>query len=311
MIKIKRSRWINSLGIILLLVSLLYLGYIIQSLDLTDDVWTFFFSQWTVLLAASCCWTFSVYLNSQGWRFILELIHKQKVPWNTSFIVYASANIAKYLPGNFGHFLGRNLMGENLGISQANLATSSILEIIFCIFSAAIFSIFPLNANALNKLSTINISSSGWILITLILIFTFFIIGQRERVSQYIVATFFPISAIQLKKSLCSLSIYLFSFLIMGFSLFVLVINLTSANANISPFMVIGLYSLAWFVGFIVPGAPGGVGIREVALLLTMSQFYSQEQLIPLLIAHRLVTILGDLLALAISRLMRLAQSTR
>lgn len=56
--------------------------------------------------------------------------------------------------------------------------------------------------------------------------------------------------------------------------------------------------SIAWLLGFVVPGAPGGVGIREaiLALLLPTIMMVSKELVLAGALTYRVVTILGEAL---------------
>jgi uncharacterized membrane protein YbhN (UPF0104 family) len=53
---------------------------------------------------------------------------------------------------------------------------------------------------------------------------------------------------------------------------------------------------LAWLLGLITPGAPAGVGVRELVLLGLLSSFVPQSTILLATVVGRLVTIGGDLL---------------
>jgi len=59
-------------------------------------------------------------------------------------------------------------------------------------------------------------------------------------------------------------------------------------------FAIIGLYLLAWLAGFITPGAPSGLGIREVVMVMFLEDFVSITVLTTAMVMHRVLTILGD-----------------
>jgi len=52
---------------------------------------------------------------------------------------------------------------------------------------------------------------------------------------------------------------------------------------------------LAWVLGFIIPGAPGGIGIREVILAGLYAQELGQGMAVGLSVVLRVITSLGDL----------------
>jgi uncharacterized membrane protein YbhN (UPF0104 family) len=74
----------------------------------------------------------------------------------------------------------------------------------------------------------------------------------------------------------------------------------------------VAMFFLAWIAGFLVPVAPGGIGIREAALLVLAGPSASPEALALFAILTRLVTILGDcLLGLAAYGLQAVLRSKR
>jgi hypothetical protein len=55
-------------------------------------------------------------------------------------------------------------------------------------------------------------------------------------------------------------------------------------------------FALAWTVGLVVPGAPGGLGVFEAALLLRLGGLVPEAPLLAIALSYRLVTSLADLL---------------
>lgn len=70
-----------------------------------------------------------IFLNSYCWRMSLMYFSGKDIPAVETFRVYARANIMKYLPGNVGHYAGRQLYGTRMGLSQAQLAAATVLEL--------------------------------------------------------------------------------------------------------------------------------------------------------------------------------------
>jgi uncharacterized membrane protein YbhN (UPF0104 family) len=65
---------------------------------------------------------------------------------------------------------------------------------------------------------------------------------------------------------------------------------------NFSPyFYVVGLYCLAYVIGFLVPFAPAGLGIREAVLVLGLSAWVSADIALLLAGVNRLIYFLAEL----------------
>ena len=65
------------------------------------------------------------------------------------------------------------------------------------------------------------------------------------------------------------------------------------AGAGLAQFAAIFL--LAWLAGFLIPVAPGGLGVREAALLALGGGVASASALMAAVLALRIGSILGDL----------------
>jgi len=63
--------------------------------------------------------------------------------------------------------------------------------------------------------------------------------------------------------------------------------------------IIIGCFVVAWLGGLVTPGAPAGLGIREVILLALLSSHLPKDTILTTVVIGRLLTIVGDLLFLA------------
>jgi len=65
---------------------------------------------------------------------------------------------------------------------------------------------------------------------------------------------------------------------------------------------VVGLFVMSWAIGFVTPGAPAGLGVREAIMLMFLGGVLDQNILTTSAIVYRLFCIVGDVLALGLSR---------
>lgn len=68
--------------------------------------------------------------------------------------------------------------------------------------------------------------------------------------------------------------------------------------------IIIGAYIAAWLIGLLTPGAPGGIGIRELVLFSLLGNFIIPTALYPIIIYSRIITIGGDVLFFVVSMLL-------
>jgi uncharacterized membrane protein YbhN (UPF0104 family) len=58
--------------------------------------------------------------------------------------------------------------------------------------------------------------------------------------------------------------------------------------------LLLGAFSLAWLLGLVVPGAPGGLGVFEATAIALLEQRLSPGLLISAIALYRLVSILAE-----------------
>jgi uncharacterized membrane protein YbhN (UPF0104 family) len=79
--------------------------------------------------------------------------------------------------------------------------------------------------------------------------------------------------------------------------------NLIKSHASDAPtdfFLITSIFAISWLLGFITPGSPGGIGIREALLVTFLAPIYGNAIAIWLSIVLRIITTLGDGIAFLI-----------
>lgn len=246
-------------------------------------------------------YTILIGFDAFAWKLILEAIQNNKIRFWEAFSVYAKSGIAKYLPGNIFQFLSRNYIGSKIGWNHSDIALSSFIET----FISMSFIITLLAFLYVMKLIPPLYFAHFYVDTDKILIGLFvFAIGTILSVLYYnhkkIV---FKLNGSMFKKSMLLVSkIYLIKLmfgLIVGNVIFLLVLSLgfecDVLNKNLPN--VLAAVALASSAGFIAPGAPGGLGVRESLLVLLLSGYYGRETILLAALIFRVITILSDFLA--------------
>jgi dolichol-phosphate mannosyltransferase len=83
------------------------------------------------------------------------------------------------------------------------------------------------------------------------------------------------------------------------------------ATAGLDAFLLLGAFALSWLLGVLVPLAPGGLGLREGSLILTLGASIGAGPATALALALRLVSFAGELVAITIAELAALALARR
>jgi hypothetical protein len=89
-------------------------------------------------------------------------------------------------------------------------------------------------------------------------------------------------------------SLYLPFFLTCGL-VFGFLLQVVQPQFELDWLYVAGTVSAAWFIGYTTPGASGGIGIRDALLLLAIDGYVAGNLAILVVVAYRILTVLGDL----------------
>ena len=282
-----------------LVLSLLALGYVAYQAALSANTLERDFLTWgfiAAILVASLIYSALGLVIALAWHVLVAGTGAAHLPLRDSLRVFGRSQVLKYLPTNILHYAGRHVAAHRMGISHKALIWASVAEGALVLAAAALVTaVFarPLFATALEKLGAPN-----WmqLLVPVAALVVLIAVSVRLLRRDGKVLGVVPM----LKGSLAACALYVLFFLANGFLLGWLLIMLPTASALEQPWELAGIVALAWFAGFIVPGAPAGIGIREFVLTLGLDHAGLAGSAVMLAIAYRIVTLLGDLiLALA------------
>jgi uncharacterized membrane protein YbhN (UPF0104 family) len=202
---------------------------------------------------------------------------------------YGVSSLSKYLPGNIFHFAGRQVLGARLGWGHASLATATLLEIALSVLTALLIAL-TLMAFADVRLAGIAPWHAGiaWVAV-LGLVATLELKGDRTGLLTRRGTVPPARGSLAAATSCCAL--FFLSSALLAIGCYVLLYGRPDDAAAIG-----AAYVLAWVAGYVVPGAPGGVGIREAAFLGILSPLVSPASALAVALIMRLVTTLGDAL---------------
>jgi len=221
----------------------------------------------------------SILIGIYAWQKMLQHYASEPLNYITSYYYFTKTEIAKYLPGNIFHFLGRQLLSSKIGISQAQMLKISLL-----------FSLLLLTATILT--STIFAFSSLAISNTILVLMALATLGSLG-ILFYLYPTFPLKKKISLNFSLA------FSIALQGLMLgLILIYQNEDMGINVF-FLCVAIYTLSWLIGFVTPGASGGLGVREgafIAMLSYVSLDIASESIVFSILLVRLINILVDAL---------------
>ncbi len=215
-----------------------------------------------------------------------------------SYVLIGKSQIAKYLPGNIFHFVGRVALGAAEGIPAEAVVLSMGVETVTLAVTAAIISAVGLSLGGVRLIWLESLLAGRLqvyvvlIIVAAILILSVVALGVR-RVRLWIVQR---AAYLHPRRVVLAMLIYACVFLVDGVAIFWLVSGFLGIETTIRWYEFAWGFSLAWLVGFVMPGAPGGIGIREAVLVGLFGGELGEGLAVGLAAMLRIATTAGDLL---------------
>jgi len=286
------------------------LGIIITLLALTfaiNRIWTIGHSNWEKLLnnkillitlVGGIAHGVNNFLLGWAWQKLLIWFGEPKASPKICLAVYGRTQIAKYLPGNFFHYPSRHVMGNRVGFNHPALVGAMVFEIIGLLVAGGIISLvgFPKGIYFGNSI-ILRLAILPLILIFPLIIqfgLVHFSIGRKLGFPEKPIWNGF-------KELVPVWSIYLVFFLLEGLILWGIVGGSTGMWFNVPFIYIFSAFTISWVVGFLTPGAPAGLGVREAITILILTNFIGAPAAAFVALISRLVATLGDLVYFSLS----------
>lgn len=238
--------------------------------------------------------------SAQVWFWILR---GMKLFLQREWVIrlYLTTNIAKYLPGNIGHFSGRVIALSKAGSS---LRVASLAVLLEPLLMAAAALIIVLLSQAIGWLKSDGSSGHlGWQLAGLIVV----LVGVHPRILNPVIRLAGKLKKQSESDNLASITQYPLlpllgecGFVVLrgwGFVLTWLAFAPATPQEMVT---LLSAFSFAWLVGLVVPGAPGGLGVFEATAIAILKPFALPTGiLITTLALFRLISIIAEAIAAA------------
>ncbi len=296
----QNSLWVRIIGAILSAVSIVFVAKVMGGAAMRGQYSLVSWSEIRVLLLffpVSCGMAF---LMVYPWKWVLEFVLKRRIRLKEIFAVYAGSNVAKYWPGGFWQYLMRNFLGRNLNMTQWQIGTSSLLEILCVVIGTGTIVFFIAAARwsysrkleyAPVELQRIFDYSGIFILIALLCVILIKFWLSRSLRTQNVKFDYWEMGGLFLKVTVAHFIYFVLASVSFAFFLREFTVD---AIGMLDAWVVGEVFILAFFAGFVVPGAPSGLGIREVFLLFALSPHYGTGPVLLAAFCHRFLLILGD-----------------
>jgi hypothetical protein len=287
-----------------LIVTTLFVWYVVRSLRGQDL--SAYATPRAALGIALCAllWSFGAPLLALAWHGLLAGLGISR-PRRELFGIIGITQFAKYVPGNVAQYIGRAGMSLVRGIPPRPLAVTMVLETLLVIAAAVVMGV---GTGALSEvgLTVVHIHRAQLALIGVLVALAIAGLFLFRRVAPPLLRRFAPKYASSLDGTLLpprsrlaqAFALYCGMYACMGIGL-ILLARFLLPGAPHDYWLLTAVFALAWVVGFVTPGAPGGLGVREGLMLLMLAPALTAASASVLVIALRVATTFGDVLILA------------
>jgi len=225
-------------------------------------------------------------------------------------IAYLS-NLGKYIPGKFWQMFGFIYLAGKEGITEAEAVTSFGLSLIFSLPASlaaglVYLLLYPDVWATIVKIPFLaaGMTIMGLSVLTLSILVVFFSDFFERQLNRLIVIFRRQPISFKVNKSLAAALYggYVLGWSLYGFSFWLFLKGMVGQDMPL--FLIIGLFILAYQIGYLTLFAPGGMGPREAVMTLLLSPIFGPAVSVAVAIASRLwivvVEVLSTLLALRI-----------
>lgn len=259
-----------------------------------------------LMLASLCLYLVTYAASARSWQIGLRLSEANASFFDCLWITSIS-QIGKYAPGNVGQHIGRVVLARRNGIEARQSIGGIAVDAGLLIVSALLCSMAALQIllTAASQHSSAIILSATAALLFMLLLFLLLLLVRpaRTKVALLITRNYGQLTtSMIISASIRIILLHACSFILGALALWCVLQMMGSYPLTVG---LVGVYATAWLIGFLVPGAPAGLGIREALLLTGLGILYGAGSAAMGTILFRAVTVAGDGLAFAAGLVMR------
>ncbi|MDQ8699879.1 hypothetical protein [Hyphomicrobium sp. LHD-15] len=290
------GRWVKAAGSALAIVSVVFIAALFWKERVVLSTFRPGAAGIAALALSAMGYGLLGWVLADAWRQLLLWSGETNVPSSYTRRIYAQTQIAKYIPGNVAQFAGRQVIGRQAGWTHTGLLLSTVFELLSLVCVAAAIAAVTIATGAHDALA--------WKLLVAGGIAAAFVAGgvTALRISPRLLGGRWPDVAHRLAslrlRDLWPVAAYHTLFFITSGLLFIVVTAVTTGKPVAYEHWpkLIGLLSIAWIVATLTPGAPSGIGVREMMLVAGLAFMTTTDKAILIATLWRAVTVGGDLL---------------
>jgi glycosyltransferase 2 family protein len=260
---------------------------------------------WGYLASAYVLYVGSQVIAAAAWMQTLAVFSVRLPPRRAETQLLVS-QIGKYIPGNVAHLLGRVAMARSDGLGSAAVGLALVVEICLVLVAGGLLLavLLLLAPDMVRTLLPRFDEGDSW---RLSIAFVALLLAGIALGSWYLVQKVSRKSEASIKPMLAfkPLALHVVNFLILGLSL-ALVMQAIASESKVGITLPMSVFIAAWTIGFLTPGSPGGIGVREGLIVLGLGAAIGEGPALAIALVHRALAIVGDVTAFLLGLAIRM-----
>ena len=274
---------------------------IIKRLQSYDLNYSFVFSQKNIVafMIVTLIYSVTVIWGGVPWTNVINALLNCKIRYTETMLIFTKSNVLKYIPGNIFQYVGRNELAVRKQFKHSDIALSTLIDVCWNILSITLIAILLAGRSLYSYI--IQQYKIIWKEMILILIVLFLVIILicfifRKRKKELVIGLE-KVFSIKLAKALGKNFLFYAVQGIINAGLYVVIFSVISGKhytvQNVA--LSMGAMLVAFVAGYITPGAPGGVGVREAVSLFLLAEMIGESVILSGIIIMRVLSIIGDI----------------
>ena len=293
---------LKGVKIVFFAASAIYIAHVVTEIAGTTVIRLLSPSLVCTTLAASIAFASTTIFHAAAWRILLRHLGFERRLSQVSATVFTT-QIGKYIPGNVGHHIGRTLVAKTqMGIPTPTTITSILQEsALVCLATlvVATTSITPLTATLAGPANptldpdTIKMGVAAALVSAIILVTIASIWRRANARPQNVLLRWIHEAMPDWRLTASTIPHYIAINVLNGVAI-ALIFAAVSDPSPADAFSLMGIYALAWILGFLIPGPPGGLGVRDAALMALLGTICVPEVALVVTAVARVATLVAD-----------------
>ena len=237
-----------------------------------------------------------------GWAWA-RLLSGQGERWRVSRLaaLLAATQLAKYVPGNIAQHASRAALATRDGMAVKSFFSTVAQETILAAAASVVVGVlmYAISAPGAGRLP--DDARAGLLWVGPLLGLAFIALASVRVSPQHASANPHRLMRVLgrmgglpgAKVALPAFAAYALNYLLIGLGLWI-VARASGMPSSLDFPLVTAAFALSWLIGFLAPGAPAGLGVREGIMVVLLSGAADNAQLLVFVLLARLVTMLGD-----------------